>query len=434
MPQHDDEFEIAGFDNWMTTQSLGRRTTIAVPAGLGVFRPKREEGAAHTLSIIAFPVSPAHRKLLANIQPPQTTKVWFEVSYYGHRGIGVNRDKYVCPAATFGRKCAVCEARAEFAKSPDKQSQENAKALRNSKRQLWLVFDHDQEDRGLQLWDEAAYNFGDNLTSYIKATPAQLREKYMAFAHPTRGCMMRIACKVKPIGKTNNYEYHIHSMYERPQPLPDHIVRHNLDPASFIVALDYDQLKAVYDGVPDEDEEDTTTPAPPVDAGSFDDIPVDPTPVAPPPPPVSPPRAVPARQSRAAAPPPPAAPATNGENLAGEFGVLDIVEFEWNNERVQGQVQSVDQARGLLFVSVEGYAKQLKVMAEDCTMIQQDGTFDLTAQEPEPVSPPPPPPARQPAAQRRQATPATAPAGKKAADAWDLPEDNRSATPKKPKK
>ncbi len=413
MPRENDEFEIdtGAFDRRATAQAMGGRTSIAVPEGLPFWRPKKADGAAHTIDIVPYKTTDLHFKFAPGMQFVTAAGKWyFERSYYNHRNIGVGQDKYVCPAMTFQKRCPMCEAKAVFRKSAAKEDQESGKALNYSLRQLWLIWDRDDEDRGVQLWDEANYNFGVNLMGYVKTAPKNLADAYKGFWHPVTGYTMRISCKEKPIGDGKNYEYFVHSFYARTEPLPEKIIRHGYDLDEMVVALPYDTLKGIYDGTAAEDD-DTKEPdkqtKPPTGNGKHED----------PEPPrnrVKEPEAPPKREEKKPDPEPTKKVEKEAEKLtAADVNEGDILSFEWRGETVKGEVKSVDNIRDIVSVDVDGYEKLLRPPVEDCTLVKRAKKSGKKTEEA--ASPPPPPP-----------PPAT---GKKASDWDDEGDDGRSAAP-----
>jgi hypothetical protein len=423
MPRDRDEFEIdvEGFDRRLASQGQVGRTALLLPDGLKPWKPKRADGVSHTVDFLPFKVTDTHLKYVPNLRQSAPGKWYCERTYFGHRGIGVNQDKYICPTKTFGKRCPICESQQELKKSPHKEDEERAKLLRCSERQLWLVWDNDDRDAGVQLWDEANFNFGANIASYIKSSPENIRSEYRAFWSPWDGFTVRLSCREKPIGKFNNYEYHIHSFYKRSKPLPEEIVRHGFDLDAIVVALEYKALKSVFEGMPEEDSDG------PVDAGNgdhksragenghggqaekkvsrfadYDD---------PGPAPANrikdEPKPEPKREPKAAPP---------DEEPSITCATGDTVEFDTTDDTLTGVVKRVDPIRMLAFVEVAGIDKQLKVGMEDVRVVQSDTTFDLVpkgkkAADPEPVSK---------AAARKSK--------------WDDADDDpRSAAPTKPK-
>jgi hypothetical protein len=252
----DDDCDLDAFERQVNTEKRVGRLAVVVPAGLKQFKSKRTDGASHTLDFVPFRVTESHLRLVPELRRTEPGKLLVTSSYFCHRQVGVNQDKIVCPARTFGRKCPVCEARARFKESPHKEDEEKAKACNSSERQLWLVWDSDDRDAGVQLWDEAEFNFGANLSSYLKGTPENVRRDYLGFWKPQSGYTIRISCKEKPIGKQKNYEWSVHSFYKRDRPLPDEILDHGYDLDSMVPLVDYKTLKAIYEGTPEEDGDD----------------------------------------------------------------------------------------------------------------------------------------------------------------------------------
>ncbi len=85
--------------------------------------------------------------------------VWYERTYYVHRGIGVEEQTVVCRRRTFAKPCPVCDFLSAYKSKPN-FAEKVAKELEPKQRQLFLVRDMAQPDKGWQLWDFSFHLFG----------------------------------------------------------------------------------------------------------------------------------------------------------------------------------------------------------------------------------------------------------------------------------
>ncbi len=440
MPRDEDD-EYEDFGGRMAKQALGGRTALALPTGLSLFRPKRS--GSLTIDIIPFVVGEESLRYDPEMRSGTVGKRYPERTYYCHRKIGVNGDSYACLGKTFGQSCPVCQEIAELKKSPHADDAKLVKALKASQRQLWLVWDDEDRDRGVQLWDEANWNFGKHLISYIDGARKDDKAAYKLFYHRDRGFQIRLTCNKENIGGGDNYTYTVHQFYPRAKPIPDHIWNHGYDLDGMVRKLDYKALKDIYHGIADPEEvlpddrgrdtgrperdpersrsprdEDRQTrpPAPRQtadhrEADRRDDRDQDPPPRAQqrstrPVDDDPPPRTAPAKR-----PAPPPEPDPEDAPLTCATG--DTVSFEYREETLEGEVIRIDVARRLVYVEVEGVTKPYTVAMEDVTVLKADDTFDRKPppREPDPVPAPkgrakPPaedPPRPSPAAARRSA-------------------------------
>jgi hypothetical protein len=89
-------------------------------------------------------------------------ELWHECTYWRHTvGEGQDRKSFVCLASTAQsteKRCPICEYRAALIKSgndPDLADQ-----LKPKQRQLFNVLDHDDEDKGVQMFEMSPHMFG----------------------------------------------------------------------------------------------------------------------------------------------------------------------------------------------------------------------------------------------------------------------------------
>jgi len=121
---------------------------FTVPEGVYVFTPK---AGVYKIDIIPYEVKS---------NPYAECGYWYyERTYWAHRSIGVNGESVVCMAKTFGEPCAVCDLRAKLARNPEIE-ESILTALKPKERQLWLVFDHGEPRKGVQLWETSYHTFG----------------------------------------------------------------------------------------------------------------------------------------------------------------------------------------------------------------------------------------------------------------------------------
>lgn len=449
MPRERDEYEIEDFGTRMAKQSHGGKG-LEVPQGLSLFKAKKT--GSITLDLVPFLVTEQHERFREDLRNSRPGRWYPERTYHTHRNIGVNGETFCCLAMNFGLPCPVCEARAELKKSPHKDDSDRAYDLKPKDRQLWLVYDNDDTDRGVQLWEEAVWNFGRHLIKYIEGARKEDRDSYKAFFHPSKGFTMRITATEVAIGAKegkkggNNTEFTVHQFYTRSRPLPDHIINHGYDLDAMPKALDYKTLKDLYHGVADAgdvekpDDPPRRDQRPPTRAEAPSRNGHDERDEQPPPTRTArQPAAAPARQqqwddepapkpvnrtnpapARGADPEPPAdEPITCATN--------DVVSFEYRGDRLEGTVIRIDSTKQLAFVDVESYPKPFTVPMEDITVERADTTFDLKNPPPEDPKPakkkaaaPPPDDEPETPLARPTRTAAPAPTTKAAkANAWD---------------
>src|SRR3954467_3986114 len=105
------------------------------PLDIPDWRPK---SGTYTIDVVAYEVVGKTQKKYKAMNVASDGEIYYERSYYSHRGIGPNEEMVVCPAMTFGEKCPVCEHRNEIRNDP-KFKKGDDDAFKWSQRMVMLV-------------------------------------------------------------------------------------------------------------------------------------------------------------------------------------------------------------------------------------------------------------------------------------------------------
>lgn len=219
-------------------------TSVKLPDGVKYFAVKKE-GVAR-LEVIPYTVPEG-----ANNPYAETGDLHFERTYWAHRGIGPEGGSYICSAKTASKKCPICEHRAQLAKDPD-ADEDLVKDLAPRERQLWNIFDHDNADDGVQVWDVSYHLFGKMLDARIKN--ADEDDGYEYFADPEDGMTLKVGFAEKSFAGNTFYETATIDFKKRSQELDADIIKKANVLDSLLVLKDYDELKKIYLQTDDDDE------------------------------------------------------------------------------------------------------------------------------------------------------------------------------------
>lgn len=144
-----------------THSSDSARTCIRLPEGVSAFAVKK--AGVYRLDIMPYIVGEGN---------PCADKgaVYFERTFWVHRGVGANNEMYVCPAKTANLPCPICQWILQQRKDPN-ADEDTIKSLLPKERQLFNVIDvtsKAEEEKGVQIWDISFHLFGKLLDDRLK--------------------------------------------------------------------------------------------------------------------------------------------------------------------------------------------------------------------------------------------------------------------------
>lgn len=167
----------------------------------------------------------------------------FERTYYTHRDIGPDGDMYPCLKKTFGAACPICDHRASMLRDPDADEKE-VKSLAPKERQLWNIFDQDDPDKGVQLWDFSFHLFGKQLDARVNNSDEE--DGYEFFADPDEGLTLKVGFEEKSFGGNTYYEATTIDFKPRRTALSDELLNKALILDDILIRYDYDELRNIF--------------------------------------------------------------------------------------------------------------------------------------------------------------------------------------------
>ena len=175
-------------------------------------------------------------------------------TYYTHNAIGINRETVVCPRKSIGAKCPICEMRDKLAEDWSNNERE-VKALKVRKRQLFLVVDLKDTDKGAQLFEYSWHLFGKRLEAEILNAEDDEVEAYENFYDPEDGMMLKVSWEEKSLEKNIFYEADSIGFKSRPSVDSD-LFEDTPCLDDLLLIKDYDELKKMLLEMDDEDAEE----------------------------------------------------------------------------------------------------------------------------------------------------------------------------------
>ncbi len=231
----------------------GEWTTLTIPDGVDIWQPKK---GSHRIDIVPFVAGKGNPYAAVG-------ELYYERTYYIHRGIGPNNDSYICLAKTFDKPCPICEYRAKRAADPEADDKE-LKALKPKERQLWLV--HDRSDEGkVKLWEFSHFLFGELLD--MQRRDAEDDERHIAeFDDPDSGSQLKVSFSEEAFDGNSFLKAYNIDFRERKEGLPGGLLDHGICLDDLLKEVPYNQLNAIFhqvekageveDDEPVEDDDD----------------------------------------------------------------------------------------------------------------------------------------------------------------------------------
>lgn len=177
----------------------------------------------------------------------------YERTFFVHSGIGADSRSYVCPAKTFNSKCPICEFRLKGAKDKDLDDK-TIKSLLPKERQLWILYDLEDLERGVQIWEVSFHTFGKKLDSLIRS--ADPEDNYAFFADPEDGMTVKASFERKTAEGIHPFFDTVSIEFKRRSKQYSEEFCHGLPCLDdLLIVLPYDKLQSVFLGVDENDDD-----------------------------------------------------------------------------------------------------------------------------------------------------------------------------------
>lgn len=225
----------------------GGKSFFDLPEGLDVMTIDKE--GMYRFDIIPYIVTKARGAIKAGT-------LHYERTYFAHFSVGVDNRAFICPRM-FGKKCPICEEFDSLRKDPN-VDWDSIKGLRPKERQLFLVVDLKNKEKGVQALDLAKFNFGKGLIDRINETEIdEDAVDYSVFANLEDGLTIR-AHFVSSSIKTKDGSYNFLKC-EKPDFIPrkeqyDESILDDLPKLDDILRLSsYEKIAAAFFGAGEEE-------------------------------------------------------------------------------------------------------------------------------------------------------------------------------------
>jgi hypothetical protein len=271
------KFNSAGVGRNAAKQSRGSQYGyLNLPKGTPIF--KEEPDTRVTLDIMPYEVTiENHPDRDDDIGIALPGELWYKRPYLVHRNIGPENHSIVCPTS-IGQKCPICEYRAQLIKEGKKYDDESVRALKPSKRNLYIVIPRGSKkfEEIPHIWDIAQSNFQAQLNEEIEENEAN-----QSFPDLEEGKSLRIRFGEKSFGSNKFAQTSRIDFRDREKPYEDSILDDIPHLDDVLEIPSYKAVEAMFFGGLDEDsvkeEEEEEKPrrshrsAPPPESDNDDD-------------------------------------------------------------------------------------------------------------------------------------------------------------------
>jgi hypothetical protein len=229
------------------THQSYERTCIKPPDGMSFFQPKKP--GVYRIDIMPYVVGKGNPHA-------EEGNLHYERTYWTYAFIGPTNATYVAPGMTFKKKDPIAEYTAKLQQQPG-YDKELVKKLRPKERQLFIIKDYDDAEKGYQLWDISYHLFGKHLNEKIKSCDKEDAERYDMFFHPLKGLLVRVAAKEETLPGRTYLEFSDIEFKKRPEQYSSDVVDEMPCLDDLLIEKSYKELKDIFFQTPaDEDDED----------------------------------------------------------------------------------------------------------------------------------------------------------------------------------
>ena len=213
----------------------GGLSTINLPEGIDLFIPKK---GRNVFDILPYEITVGHH--------PEVKKgeLWYQRTFWMHRGIGPEEKNIVCPLKTIGKPCPVCEEYNRLRKDPD-ADEDVVKALKPKERELYNVIDLGKDSKGqIQILEMSFHCFGKQLEEELSEGSSDND----CFSDLEGGKSLKVRFSEETTGKYTYLEASRIDFVERDQDYKDSILDDVMDLDRLLKILPYDEIQGMLMG------------------------------------------------------------------------------------------------------------------------------------------------------------------------------------------
>lgn len=226
-------------------RKMGNRDII-VPEGTEFYRAKKTRESAR-IDIIPYRVTID--------DSPYASKgdMWYEKTYNIHYNVGGGNSRCICPT-TINKKCPICEYAMNLRRQPKTpEIEEEIKSLRPKQRQIFNVIDLAEPEKGIQIHENAFFNFGKELEKEMNDAEGE-NPKIADFANYKNGYTLKIRWDEENAGGHTYLKAGRIDFIDRKKQYSESILDKAVDLDNALNILSYEEIERMFNGAEDEEE------------------------------------------------------------------------------------------------------------------------------------------------------------------------------------
>jgi len=216
---------------------------VQLPEGVKFYKFAKEGSVR--LDILPF------RASALKLHPHSMDGTWYEKTYYIHRNVGISNTIVICPQATFGKPCPICEYRSTLDMSDEEDAKQNV-SLRPQQRQLFNVIAYeDGKQSDVMVLDQPRSGLGKQVDDMIQN--ADDEDNYQYYVDLNEGSTLKIGVTQQNAGTFKYLGVSTVEFKPRAKPYDESILDKTVDLDSVLNLMSYEDLKDMFHGTGEYD-------------------------------------------------------------------------------------------------------------------------------------------------------------------------------------
>lgn len=214
---------------------------------------KIKENGDYSLDIIPFIIgSNKHPDVVAGKAKPGDET--FYIDFWTHSNVGPRQQVVICPSATFGKSCPICEA-AERAKREFGPKSPEFEAFHMKHRIMYNVVNPSDEKEEIMVFEESFPLFSEPLIKTAGAKGRRKGKEFVKFGDIGEGWTISFTAEENAFKGGKYFKFSAFDLDQREQPHSKSLVKEAYSLDEYMIVKSYEELEALMTGDADADDE-----------------------------------------------------------------------------------------------------------------------------------------------------------------------------------